>query len=109
MDRKQLTRNKIVEWLSVFLTREIDRKPLNLPSVLKQTQSQITTNNGVTWDYICKSGLENPDSKIGVYAGDEESYALFWDKFEPIVFDYHYNHFNLKRDQINYQHPQSCF
>ena len=35
------------------------------------------------------SGVENPDSGIGVYAGDEESYEVFDLLFDPIIQEYH--------------------
>jgi hypothetical protein len=47
------------------------------------------TANGVTWEQICRSGLANPDSKVGIYAGDAESYDLFWEELRPIVSHCH--------------------
>lgn len=35
------------------------------------------------------SGLSNPDSDIGLYAGDPESYAVFAQLFEPVIAEYH--------------------
>ncbi len=36
-----------------------------------------------------QSGCINPDSAIGIYAGDAQSYQVFSRIFEPIIFDYH--------------------
>jgi len=47
------------------------------------------TANGFTLEQAVKSGIDNPDSRIGLYAGDAESYRLFSDVFEPVISDYH--------------------
>jgi arginine kinase len=47
------------------------------------------TSNGFTLQRAIRSGVENPDSNIGVYAGDEESYTTFSLLFDPIIEDYH--------------------
>ncbi len=47
------------------------------------------TANGYTLDQAIRSGVENPDSSIGVYAGDTESYSLFAPLFDPIIEAYH--------------------
>ncbi len=47
------------------------------------------TANGFTLDAAIHSGVDNPDSGIGVYAGDLESYTLFGGLFDPIIEDYH--------------------
>jgi len=47
------------------------------------------TSNGFTLQRAIRSGVENPDSSIGVYAGDEESYTTFALLFDPIIEDYH--------------------
>lgn len=47
------------------------------------------TANGVTIDKVIASGRENPDSSVGVYAGDEESYATFAALLDPVIADYH--------------------
>jgi creatine kinase/arginine kinase len=50
---------------------------------------KLKTKSGYTLDMAINSGLENPDSSIGIYAGDEESYELFDDMFSPIIEEYH--------------------
>ena len=48
-----------------------------------------TTSNGFTLEQAIRSGVENLDSGIGVYAGDEESYTTFSELFDPIIQEYH--------------------
>ena len=38
---------------------------------------------------FCFVGVANPDSGIGVYAPDYESYSIFSALFDPIIDDYH--------------------
>lgn len=47
------------------------------------------TSNGYTLAQAINSGVKNIDSGIGVYAGDEETYALFSPLFDPIIEEYH--------------------
>ena len=47
------------------------------------------TASGFTLDNAIASGVAHPDSSIGIYAGDAESYHLFSDIFCPIIQDYH--------------------
>ena len=47
------------------------------------------TKNGFTLYDAIHSGVVNPDSGIGVYAGDLESYTLFAKLFDPIIQEYH--------------------
>ncbi|MCK8503751.1 phosphagen kinase [Myxococcus fulvus] len=44
-----------------------------------------TTRNGWTLKAALRSGAEQPDSRIGIYAGDSESYATFAPLFDPII------------------------
>lgn len=41
------------------------------------TLSERKTQSGYTFLQLINSGLTQPDSDIGVYAGDAESYTLF--------------------------------
>ncbi len=47
------------------------------------------TQNGFALEDAIHSGVVNPDSGIGVYAGDLESYTLFSKLFDPIIQEYH--------------------
>ena len=48
-----------------------------------------TTPNGFTLQQVINSGVINPDSGIGIYAGDVESYSTFAALFDPIIAEYH--------------------
>lgn len=49
----------------------------------------LKTAHGVTLADLTSSGMKNPDSSIGVYAGDAESYTVFAPLLDPIIADYH--------------------
>jgi len=49
----------------------------------------LKTANGFTLEQAINSGVQNIDSGIGVYAGDEESYELFAPLFDTIIEAYH--------------------
>lgn len=48
-----------------------------------------TTRNGFRLSDVVKSGIENPDSSIGIYAPDAHSYAVFSPLFLPVIVEYH--------------------
>ncbi len=49
----------------------------------------VKTSLGYTIDDAIRSGVENPDSSVGVYAGDAESYQLLRDLYDPAIRSYH--------------------
>jgi protein-arginine kinase len=49
----------------------------------------LKTKTGFTLDAAIQSGLKNPDSHIGIYAGDAHSYSLFSEILNPIIHAYH--------------------
>lgn len=49
----------------------------------------VTTENGFRLQDVINSGLLNPESSIGVYAGDLDSYRCFAPLFDPIIHHYH--------------------
>lgn len=49
----------------------------------------LETSTGFTLEKAISSGIQNPDSAIGIYAGDSESYQVFSPVLEPIIEDYH--------------------
>lgn len=51
--------------------------------------AEKTTPSGFTFRQALQSGIHNPDSSIGIYAGDAESYDIFSPIFEPIIHEYH--------------------
>lgn len=48
-----------------------------------------STKSGFTLSKAIRSGVLNPDSSIGIYAGDAESYQLFSEIFDPVIEEYH--------------------
>lgn len=58
------------------------------PSLYRRL-SKLKTATGFTLDQAIRSGRENPDSDIGIYAGDAESYTLFQEIFDPVIRAYH--------------------
>ncbi len=58
------------------------------PAVLELLKDKVTSN-GVTLDDVIRSGVENPDSKVGMYAPDKESYTVFGPLFDAVIADYH--------------------
>lgn len=67
--------------------------------------------HGFTLEQIINSGLKNIDSGIGVYAGDQDSYAVFGALFDPIIEEYHgfgeedAHKSNLNTDELNAPNP----
>ena len=53
------------------------------------TLSPLATTNGYTLEQAIRSGVEQQDSSVGIYAGDAESYTLFAPLLDPIIQDYH--------------------
>ena len=49
----------------------------------------LVTASGFTLEKAIQSGIANPDSSIGIYLGDAESYELFSDVLTPVIEDYH--------------------
>jgi len=56
---------------------------------VRASLEQVKADCGFTIDDIIKSGVENPDSTIGAYAGDEDCYKQFSALFDKIITDYH--------------------
>lgn len=58
------------------------------PEVFEELKNLKTSNN-FTLQQAIQSGIDNVDSGIGVYAGDEESYTVLAKLFDPIIKEYH--------------------
>ena len=58
------------------------------PEVFEKLKDAKTAN-GFTLAQAINSGVQNPDSSIGVYAGDKASYDVFAPLFDPVIQDYH--------------------
>lgn len=57
--------------------------------LVDELKIKITSLKSKLMDCI-RSGLENPESGIGIYASDPECYEVFSKIFKPIIEDYHY-------------------
>jgi protein-arginine kinase len=68
-------------------TRSLVKQYLN-PALYEQL-APLKTRTGFTLAAAIQSGLENPDSHIGIYAGDAHSYSLFAPVLDPIIHAYH--------------------
>jgi arginine kinase len=64
--------------LKKHLTPEIFGKLIN-----------VRSKSGYSLNQLINSGLENPDSSVGVYLGDQDSYAAFALLLDKIIDDYH--------------------
>lgn len=58
------------------------------PKVFEDIKRHVTSNGGTLLDVI-NSGVANPDSSIGIYAPDADSYYRFQELFDPIIKEYH--------------------
>lgn len=58
------------------------------PEVFEKIKKRVTSNGGTLLDVI-KSGVANPDSSIGIYAPDADSYYQFQELFDPVIKEYH--------------------
>jgi creatine kinase len=71
-----------------FMTDVLKRDP-----ALYGKLAGLTTKLGVTFGQCIKTGIDNPGhphiKTCGIVAGDEESFALFKDIFDPIISDRH--------------------
>lgn len=57
--------------------------------VLEEIKTRKTSSFNSTLKDVIQSGVENPDSGIGVYAPDAEAYFVFAALFDPIIEAYH--------------------
>ncbi len=60
-----------------------------LTPALQESLQSLTTAHGFTFEALTRSGRENPDSSVGAYAGDAESYELFAPLLLPLISAYH--------------------
>jgi len=65
-------------WMAKVLTPEIYAK-----------YRDVTTPNGITFDTVIQTGVDNPGHPfiftVGCVAGDEECYSTFKDFFDPVI------------------------
>ncbi len=80
--------------VSKYLTKEIFSQ-----LILRKTISGFTLSDAL------KSGIINPDSSVGIYAGDAESYETFTEIFTPIIEAYHSLKFHSTQGQPGLKQP----
>ncbi len=61
----------------------------HLTPEMKIQLGSLVSPSGFTLEQALRSAEDNPDSGIGVYAGDTESYQLFAPLFDRIIEEYH--------------------
>ncbi len=93
-----------------------DSKSLLAKYLTKELFEQLKdkkTINGFTFQQAINSGIQNLDSGIGAYVGDEESYTVFAPLFDKIIQEYHgfnpndKHKSNLNPDDLNAPNPDS--
>lgn len=71
----------------------------HLSQALFKSLERLETASGFTLEKAIRSGIRNPDSSIGIYAGDTESYQVFSPVFDPLISEYH--HFPPGRTHVS--------
>lgn len=56
---------------------------------LQASLASRTTSAGFGLDHVIRSGVENPDSSVGVYAPDPEAYEVFSPLLDKVILAYH--------------------
>lgn len=57
--------------------------------IFNKLKGKKTPTFGSSLRDVIQSGVENPDSGVGLYAPDAEAYEVFADLFDPIIEEYH--------------------
>lgn len=78
LSRKPHFGSDVSSLLSKYLTEEVWTKCKDKKTLC-----------GAGFDLAINSGVKNPDSGVGVYAPDEESYLVFAPLFDKVINDYH--------------------
>lgn len=71
----------------------------HLTKEIYEKLKELKTSNGFTLEEAIKSGIENQDSSIGIYAGDLETYSIFSALFDKIILEYHKFDKNKKHEK----------
>jgi arginine kinase len=82
-----------------FLTKSHSLAKKYLTKTLFKKLRNKKTSSGYTISNAINSGISNPDSDIGIYAGDAESYEVFSEIFDPVIEEYH--SFTKEKNHIN--------
>ncbi len=73
------------------------------------------TKSGFTLNHAIQSGIINLDSSLGIYAGDDETYRVFAEIFNPVINDYHsfnpnnFHKSDLSIPQLNNPDPENKY
>lgn len=59
------------------------------PAIYEECVRAGLTPNGYSIEKAMQSGVDNQDSGVGLYAGDEESYILYAPLFDRVIETYH--------------------
>lgn len=73
----------------VFTENSSSALKKHLTASVFDTLRSAQTSSGYNFTQLIRSGVEQQDSSIGTYAGDEESYSLFAALLNPIIKEYH--------------------
>lgn len=89
------------------ITKSLVSKHLT-PEIFEQLKG-LKTGHGFTLADAIRSAVEQQDSSVGIYAGDVESYTLFWPLLGPIISDFHKRPLvadlhAVKKEDLWYQH-----
>lgn len=76
------------------MTQQIESNPNMLMKKYATTEVMeklldVVTPHGWTAAKAIQSGIDNPDSNIGVYVGDPESYTMLAPLVDPVILEYH--------------------
>lgn len=74
---------------SVFPKESNSLVKKHLSSEIFKTLNCLKTDSGFTLAAAIRSGVKNPDSSIGIYAGDEQCFQTFSQIFDPIISEFH--------------------
>lgn len=75
-----------------------------LSNKVRQKLKYKKTPSGFSLADALKSDVQNPDSTVGLYAGDAESYDILYDIFQPVISDYH----ALKKNKPHESNLENC-
>lgn len=73
----------------VFTDNSCSALKKHLTNSVFEALYSLQTKSGYSFQQLICSGVEQQDSSIGTYAGDEESYTLFAPLLTPILKEYH--------------------
>lgn len=74
------------------------------PEVYDRLKDKVTSG-GVTLAHVIKTGIDNPGhpmiKTVGMVAGDEESYEVFKELFDPVIYGRHHGYLPWAKQPTN--------